>query len=195
MVIFVLNLKSYNMKKIFLLTVFTLSINLIFAQYSGGLGTKVNPYQIANLSDLEDLSTTSTDWDKHFILTSSIDASSTSGWNAGEGFSPIGTSVTKFTGSLNGANKGNDDAPNNKIYIRLADVLLWKAEAYIEKGNFPEAIAIIFFIPGTAFPLISLGSGTTTVLFIWIFASAETNSWITFLISSSALFLMCMAGV
>lgn len=51
--------------------------------------------------------------------------------------------LNKILGSLNGANKGNDDAPNNKIYIRLADVLLWKAEAYIEKGTYPDAIAII----------------------------------------------------
>jgi len=39
--------------------------------------------------------------------------------------------------------KGNDDAPSNKIYIRLADVVLWKAEAYNETGNYPAAIAII----------------------------------------------------
>ena len=39
--------------------------------------------------------------------------------------------------------KGNDDAPSNKIYIRLADVLLWKAEAYNETGMYPQAIAII----------------------------------------------------
>ncbi len=51
--------------------------------------------------------------------------------------------VNKILGSLNGANKGDDDAPTNKVYIRFADVLLWKAEAYIEKGNYPDAIAII----------------------------------------------------
>ena len=39
--------------------------------------------------------------------------------------------------------KGNDDAPGNKIYIRLADVLLWKAEAYNETGNYSAAILII----------------------------------------------------
>lgn len=51
--------------------------------------------------------------------------------------------VNKMLGTTNGVNKGNDDAPNNRIYIRLADVLLWKAEAYIETGNYTEAIAII----------------------------------------------------
>jgi len=39
--------------------------------------------------------------------------------------------------------KGNDDAPSNKIYIRLADVLLWKAEAYNETAMYPQAILII----------------------------------------------------
>lgn len=51
--------------------------------------------------------------------------------------------INKMLGSLDGTNKGNDDAPNNRIYIRLADVLLWKAEAYIELGSYPEAIALI----------------------------------------------------
>jgi starch-binding outer membrane protein, SusD/RagB family len=51
--------------------------------------------------------------------------------------------VNKLLGSLNGTNKGNDDAPTNKVYIRMADPLLWKAEAYNETGNYPAAIAII----------------------------------------------------
>ena len=51
--------------------------------------------------------------------------------------------VYKLLGATNTIYKGNDDAPSNKIYIRLADVLLWKAEAYNETGNYPEAIAII----------------------------------------------------
>jgi len=51
--------------------------------------------------------------------------------------------VNKMLGSLNGVNKGNDDAPNNKIYIRLADVLLWKAEAYNETGDYSGAVDII----------------------------------------------------
>ncbi|KAA8477949.1 putative outer membrane starch-binding protein [Arcticibacter tournemirensis] len=51
--------------------------------------------------------------------------------------------VNKLLGSTNGTYKGNDDAPGNKIYIRFADVLLWKAEAYLETSNYPAAIAII----------------------------------------------------
>jgi tetratricopeptide (TPR) repeat protein len=51
--------------------------------------------------------------------------------------------VYKLLGSTDKTWLGNDDAPSNKIYIRLADVLLWKAEAYNEAGNYPAAIAII----------------------------------------------------
>ena len=51
--------------------------------------------------------------------------------------------VNKMLGSLDGANKGNDDAPTNKVYLRYADALLWKAEALNETGNYPGAIAII----------------------------------------------------
>lgn len=51
--------------------------------------------------------------------------------------------VNKMLGTLNGVNKGNDDAPNNKIYIRYADVLLWKAEAYLETGDNANAILYI----------------------------------------------------
>lgn len=51
--------------------------------------------------------------------------------------------VYKLLGSTSTIYKGNDDAPSNKLYIRFADVLLWKAEAYNETAKYPEAIAII----------------------------------------------------
>ncbi len=51
--------------------------------------------------------------------------------------------VYKLLGTTNTTYKGNDDAPTNKVYIRMADAILWKAEAYIETGNLPAAIAII----------------------------------------------------
>jgi filamentous hemagglutinin family protein len=38
----------------------------------------------------------------NYALGSNIDASTTSGWNAGAGFVPIGTGTTKFTGSFDG---------------------------------------------------------------------------------------------
>lgn len=54
-----------------------------------------------------------------------------------------GQNVYKIFGELNSNNKGNDDAPSNKIYIRWADVLLWKAEALNETGDYSGAVTII----------------------------------------------------
>jgi len=51
--------------------------------------------------------------------------------------------VYKLLGATNTSYRGNDDSPANKIYIRFADVLLWKAEAYNETGSSAQAIAII----------------------------------------------------
>jgi hypothetical protein len=39
--------------------------------------------------------------------------------------------------------KGNDDGPGNKVYIRYADVMLWKAEALLETDDLNGALAII----------------------------------------------------
>ena len=51
--------------------------------------------------------------------------------------------VNKILGTTNGANIGNDQSPSNKIFFRFADVLLWKAEALNETGDYSGAIAII----------------------------------------------------
>lgn len=51
--------------------------------------------------------------------------------------------VYKLLGATNTTYKGNDDSPGNKVFIRFADVLLWKAEAYNETGNPAQAIVLI----------------------------------------------------
>jgi hypothetical protein len=51
--------------------------------------------------------------------------------------------VSKLLGTLDGSNKGNDDASNNKVLIRYADALLWKAEAYLQTGDFTNAVTYI----------------------------------------------------
>lgn len=51
--------------------------------------------------------------------------------------------VNKLLGSLDGTYKGNDDAPTNKVYMRFADALLWASEAYLETGDFTNAIGYI----------------------------------------------------
>lgn len=51
--------------------------------------------------------------------------------------------VNKILGSTDGSYLGNGDSPGNKIYIRYADVLLWKAEALIQLGEIEEGLKII----------------------------------------------------
>ncbi|OYT16058.1 MAG: hypothetical protein B7C24_09770 [Bacteroidetes bacterium 4572_77] len=88
----------------------------LFAQgYSGGDGTEGNPYQIGTTGDLIDLTQTSGDWDKHFILTADItfdateenvdwDDDGTASWDAEDklGLLPIGTVGNHFTGTFDG---------------------------------------------------------------------------------------------
>ena len=78
--------------------------------YSGGNGTAENPYQIATTADLGELCNTNGDWGAYFIQTADLDLFSDgqSGgifYNGGEGFSPIGTSSNRFTGSYDGNGK------------------------------------------------------------------------------------------
>ena len=49
----------------------------------------------------------------------------------------------KLLGTTDGRYKGNEDSPGNKIYIRYADVLLWKAEALIQTGEVEEGLGIV----------------------------------------------------
>jgi len=74
--------------------------------FSGGAGTQADPYKIAALADLEFLCFNSAFWavGKYYIQTADIDASATSGWSRGDGFSPIGNFTTSFSGNYNGQN-------------------------------------------------------------------------------------------
>ena len=87
-----------------LTAVLCISGNLL--AYSGGNGTVIRPYQIANVDDFLQLSTTPTDWNLSFILTANIKLSSLTFTqspiapdtdNAASGFQG-----TKFTGVFDG---------------------------------------------------------------------------------------------
>ena len=69
------------------------------ASFAGGTGTVSNPYQITNVSDLQDIEK---NLSAHYVLTGDINASETSDWNSGQGFTPIGSSSIPFTGTLDG---------------------------------------------------------------------------------------------
>ena len=67
-----------------------------------GDGTTANPYQIATLNNLYWLSQNPTKWSSSYIQTANIDASASSGWDGGAGWTPIGNASTNFTGNYNG---------------------------------------------------------------------------------------------
>lgn len=67
--------------------------------FPGGNGTPGNPYQIANVTHLQNMSS---NLSAHYILINDIDCTVTSGWNFGAGFIPIGDVSTQFTGTLDG---------------------------------------------------------------------------------------------
>jgi hypothetical protein len=87
-----------------------IGVNNNVAAFQGGDGSAGNPYQIGNVSDLQDMNS---DLTAHYIIINDIDASNTSNWNGGLGFSPIGNDTNpiatgkqgdNFTGSLDGQN-------------------------------------------------------------------------------------------
>ncbi|MBN2790389.1 MAG: hypothetical protein JXR69_09395 [Candidatus Delongbacteria bacterium] len=93
------------MKKVISMLILILGMSLL-AQTStppsAGDGSSGNPYQIGTLENLYWIASNSGEWNKYYIQTADIDASSTSTWNSGTGWTPIGNMTTKFTGNYNG---------------------------------------------------------------------------------------------
>ncbi len=70
-----------------------------------GAGTQNNPFLITSVENLLWMSQTANQSaGRYYQLKNSIDASSTSTWNNGQGFSPIGTQAAMFRGIFNGNN-------------------------------------------------------------------------------------------
>ena len=89
---------------LFIIMAVSISAHAQTATTPSGTGTSGDPYLIASLENLYWLSQTETVWDDgaYFRQTADIDASETSGWDSGQGFSPIGTQATPFTGTYDG---------------------------------------------------------------------------------------------
>ncbi len=71
-----------------------------------GSGTSEDPYLISTLNNLYWISQTSASWSSgiYFKQTADIDASATSSWDSGAGWTPIGNSNITFNGSYDGQN-------------------------------------------------------------------------------------------
>jgi len=69
------------------------------SRFAGGDGSVGNPYQISTTTHLQNMDT---DLTAYYILINDIDASTTSTWNSGAGFAPVGDDSTDFDGDLDG---------------------------------------------------------------------------------------------
>jgi len=68
-----------------------------------GNGTSANPYVIVDVYGLQGIGSNATTVGQFFNLGSNIDATTTTHWNSGAGFLPIGDNLSdKFNGTLNG---------------------------------------------------------------------------------------------
>ncbi|MBW6515131.1 MAG: hypothetical protein K0B81_00765 [Candidatus Cloacimonetes bacterium] len=98
---------------------------------TAGDGTPSNPYEISSLENLYWIAASedvvpdpdqATRWSSHYIQIADIDASSTSGWFAGQGWTPIGdnsdiSNETRFTGTYDG-----QDYTINGLFINRPDM-------------------------------------------------------------------------
>ncbi|MGD0552808.1 MAG: GLUG motif-containing protein [Sedimentisphaerales bacterium] len=88
-----------------LAAILTLTICSAFGSYSGGSGEPNNPYQIANVADFNQLTSTPTDWTKAFILTADINLTGrtfTKAPIAPDTSTTYGFQGTPFTGIFDG---------------------------------------------------------------------------------------------
>jgi hypothetical protein len=104
-------MKSLN-QKVVIVAVLILA-NVSFAgTYSGGSGTEIEPYQIGNPDDWQELMTTSEDWNKHFILTADVNL-------AGVTLRPVGGTIMMWGGPpFTGVFDGNNHIISNAVINR-----------------------------------------------------------------------------
>jgi hypothetical protein len=70
--------------------------------FSGGSGTSGDPWQVSNITEVQDIDNNTAYYNDYFVLANNINASETSSWNGGAGFDPIGNLSDPFTGHFNG---------------------------------------------------------------------------------------------
>ncbi len=74
-------------------------IEEISADFAGGSGTEEDPYLIENVTQLQKMNE---NLSAHYELIDDINASKTSEWNDGNGFTPIGNDENEFDGGFDG---------------------------------------------------------------------------------------------
>ncbi|MFW6142064.1 MAG: GLUG motif-containing protein, partial [Candidatus Saliniplasma sp.] len=78
----------------------TNGLNAKLKDFTEGDGSEDDPYMITNVTELQSMNE---DLSAHYALANDINADDTSGWDD-EGFEPVGTSSSSFTGTFDGRN-------------------------------------------------------------------------------------------
>jgi len=81
-----------------------------FIRAINGAGTSLSPYQLIDIFGVQGIGSTSTTLADYYQLNNAINAAVTSNWT--NGFVPIGSSTTPFTGTFNGQNSQIDSISN-----------------------------------------------------------------------------------
>lgn len=80
-------------------------VRAVFVQsnidFAGGSGTEMDPYRISTIDHLQNIDDEKY-IDKHFVQINNVNAASTSNWNRGKGFKPIGNESSPFRGTYDG---------------------------------------------------------------------------------------------
>jgi hypothetical protein len=97
--------KIYRLALLLIALIVSTSLMAQTADEPSGSGTEASPYQIETLNNLYWITQNSTEWSKYYEQTANIDATSTSTWDGGAGFTPIGYDYDHpFTGNYDGQN-------------------------------------------------------------------------------------------
>ncbi len=165
-------MKKFTFLLICLVWLLPFAIKAQTATQPAGSGTASDPYKIANIDNLYWVTQNSSSWDKDFIQTADINASATSSWDGGAGFTPIGNSTTPFTGSYNGQgsvidslaiSRGSTDHVGLFGVVSGADIKrLGITNAHITGRNYVGAVAGISSLGDSTTITYCYTSGTVT---------------------------------
>ncbi|MGI4938615.1 MAG: filamentous hemagglutinin N-terminal domain-containing protein [Janthinobacterium lividum] len=146
-----------------------------FQRMAGGNGQLATPFLLTDIYGLQGLNSMPSLLSANFALAGNIDASTTSGWNGGAGFMPIGSSGAPFTGSLNGRNYALVNLTINRPALTTGVGLFGQlANASVSNLTLLNA-AITGGSNGTA-ALAGTSSGTSTLSNITVTGSVTGNS-------------------
>jgi hypothetical protein len=128
---------------------------------SVGDGSVGNPYQISTLDNLYWITQNNSEWNKYYLQSQNIDASSTSSWHSGSGFSPIGNGSISFTGNYDGG-----DYTISNLYINRSSTDYVSLFGFISNGTVKKVNLTSINITGQDYTsgLVGFSTGGSSII-------------------------------